>query len=87
LRVPEDLSVMQDVFLPAEAESNLHQVMTYELDRYTPFNAGQVYFGFIKLGPANNKALIHLLLILVKKDSPEHDKQRFFIRLLTQFFR
>ena len=71
LRVPEALSVTQDVFLPAAAESNLRQVMTYELDRYTPFSAEQVYFDFIKLGPANNKALIHLLLVLVKKDSLE----------------
>lgn len=69
LRVPADLSVTQDVFLPAAAEGNLYQVMSYELDRYTPFNAEQVYFDFIKLGPANNKALIHLLLVLVKKDS------------------
>ncbi|OQK16694.1 hypothetical protein AU255_01955 [Methyloprofundus sedimenti] len=71
LRVPEQLSVTQDVFLPAAAESNLRQVMSYELDRYTPFKADQVYFDFIKLGPANNKALVHLLLVLVKKDSLE----------------
>ena len=71
LRVPEALSVTQDVFLPAAAESNLRQVMTYELDRYTPFHEEQVYFDFIKLGPANNKALIHLLLVLVKKSSLE----------------
>ena len=71
LRVPEALSVTQDVFLPAAAEGNLYQVMSYELDRYTPFKADQVYFDFIKLGPANNKALIHLLLVLVKKDSLE----------------
>ncbi|RLA20318.1 MAG: hypothetical protein DRQ62_10725 [Gammaproteobacteria bacterium] len=69
LRVPEALSVKQDVFLPAAAESNLHQVMAYELDRYTPFKAEQVYFDVIKLGSANNKALIHLLLVLVKKAS------------------
>jgi general secretion pathway protein L len=41
LRVPEALSVAQDVFLPAAAESNLRQVMTYELDRYTPFGIGE----------------------------------------------
>lgn len=67
LRVPEGLSVKQDVFLPAAAESNLHQVMNYELDRYTPFKADQVYFDIIKLGPANNKSLVHLMLILVQK--------------------
>jgi len=69
LRVPESLSVVQDVFLPAAAADNLHQVMSYELDRYTPFNKDQVYFDFIKIGPANNNTLIHLVLILVHKTS------------------
>ena len=67
LRVPEHLTVVQDVFLPAAAADNLHQVMSYELDRYTPFNKDQVYFDFVKIGPANNNALIHLILILVRK--------------------
>ena len=71
LRVPENLSIIQDVFLPAAAEDNLHQVMSYELDRYTPFHKEQVYFDVIKIGPANNNALIHLVLILVQKKSLE----------------
>ncbi len=69
LRVPENLSIIQDVFLPAAAADNLHQVMSYELDRYTPFNKEQVYFDVIKIGPANNSALIHLVLILTQKAS------------------
>ena len=71
LRVPAQLSVTQDVFLPAAAEGDLRQVMTYELDRYTPFREEQVYFDVIKIGPANNKALIRLLLVLVQKESLE----------------
>ncbi|MCK5356236.1 MAG: pilus assembly protein PilM [Methyloprofundus sp.] len=71
LRVPEHLSVVQDVYLPAAAADNLHQVMSYELDRYTPFNKDQVYFDVVKIGPANNNALIHLVLILVRKTSLE----------------
>ncbi len=69
LRVPEILSIIQDVYLPAAAEDNLHQVMSYELDRYTPFNKEQVYFDVVKIGPANNNALIHLILILVQKEN------------------
>lgn len=69
LRIPSNLAVQQDVYLPAAADGNLRQVMSYELDRYTPFNADQVYFDFIKLGPANNKALTHLRLVIVKKAS------------------
>lgn len=71
LRIPRELSVVQDVFLPAAAADNLHQVMSYELDRYTPFNKDQVYFDFIKIGLVNNNALIHLVLVLVQKTSLE----------------
>ncbi len=69
LRVPEALAVQQDVFLPVAAESNLHQVIGYELDKYTPFTKEQVYFDIIKVGPAKNKALLHIILVLVKKTS------------------
>ncbi len=69
LRVPEHLSVKQDIFLPAATEANLRQVMGYELDKYTPFTKEQVYFDIIKLGSAKNKALLHIVLILVKKSS------------------
>lgn len=69
LRIPEEITIKQDVFLPAAAADNLHQVMSYELDRYTPFTKDQVYFDIIKIGPANNNTLIHLILVLVQKTS------------------
>lgn len=71
LRVPEPFSVKQDIFLPVAAESNLYEVVGYELDRYTPFTKEQVYFDVIKLERVNNKTLIHLVLVLVKKSSLE----------------
>lgn len=67
LRIPKELSVRKDVYLPAAAESNIQQVLTYELDKYTPFNKDQVYFDFVKLDKEKNTNHIHVLLILVKK--------------------
>ena len=32
--------------LPLAAEENLRQVITFEIDRHTPFHAGQVYFDY-----------------------------------------
>jgi len=69
LRVPNNLSVKQDVFLPAAAEANIQQALTYELDKYTPFNKDQVYFDTIKLEKKKNTNQIHLILILVKKNT------------------
>lgn len=71
LRVPEQSSIKQEVFLPAAAEANLHQVMSYELDRFTPFNKDQVYFDLIKPQQAKNNTHIHLTLVLVKKQMLE----------------
>lgn len=72
LRVPEQQTIKQVVFLPAAAEVNLHQVMSYELDRYTPFNKEQVYFDLIQLEQEKNNTQIQLVLILVKKKTLEH---------------
>lgn len=69
LRVPKSQSVIQTVFLPVAAADNLQQVMSYELDRYTPFTKEQVYFDVINQGVANNKALLQLVLVLVQKNS------------------
>lgn len=42
--LPEDVMLMRRLQLPAQVRDNLHQVLTYELDRLTPFNSQQVYF-------------------------------------------
>lgn len=34
----------RDIQLPLAAKNSLHQVVAYELDRYTPFTADQVYY-------------------------------------------
>lgn len=39
----------RDLVVPAAAQENLRQVLTYEMDRYTPFSAEAVYFGFRSL--------------------------------------
>lgn len=69
LRVPDHLSVKQDIFLPVAAEANIQQALTYELDKYTPFNKDQVYFDTIIFDKEKNATQLHLLLILVKKNT------------------
>ncbi len=39
-------ALYKTIALPAAADENLHQVIAYELDRYTPFKAEEVYFDF-----------------------------------------
>lgn len=47
--------------LPLEAEENLRQVLEFEMDRYTPFKAEQVYFDF-QLRRQEKRLAVRLLL-------------------------
>ncbi len=42
-------ALLKTVELPAAAAENLGQVLSYELDRYTPFKADEVYFDYRQL--------------------------------------
>ena len=42
--LPESKALTRAMTLPAAAEENLRQVLTFEMDRQTPFKADQVYF-------------------------------------------
>lgn len=44
--VPTEWVLNRTVALPAAAQENLRQVIGFELDRFTPFSAAQVYFDY-----------------------------------------
>lgn len=44
LRLPSRWALCRTIDLPLAADSNLSEVVGFELDRYTPFRAEQVYF-------------------------------------------
>ena len=44
LLLDEEAVLSKEIMLPAAAESNLLQVLTFEMDRQTPFRAQEVYF-------------------------------------------
>lgn len=44
LQMPADRALARAVTLPVAAAANLRQVLGYEMDRLTPFNASQVYY-------------------------------------------
>ena len=55
------------LYLPAAAKENINQVISFELDKYTPFNSGQVYFALKPLGKEEN-GQIKVLLVLTPKE-------------------
>lgn len=46
LCLPSEQVLRKIIHLPLAAEENLRQVIAFEMDRYTPFKAEQVYFDF-----------------------------------------
>lgn len=57
----------QRLSLPAAAEDNLRSVLTYEMDRYTPYTADQVCFDVRMLEPREGSNQIRFELILVPR--------------------
>jgi len=50
---------------PLAVEPNLRQVLTFEMDRQTPFKADQVYFDFVIAARDEQQKLLHVDLVLV----------------------
>lgn len=46
LLLDADVVLLREVILPLAAESNLRQALSFEMDRNTPFGAGDVYFDY-----------------------------------------
>jgi len=46
LYLTQEQVLCKKLSLPLAAEENLRQVITFEMDRHTPFHAGQVYFDY-----------------------------------------
>lgn len=64
IRIPEALGMQKLLTLPEAAGANIQQVLGYELDRYTPFKADQVYYDILRLGkPVNGQLKLALLLV------------------------
>jgi len=68
LRLTGQYAIQKDLGLPAAAKENLHQVLAYELDRYTPFKAEQVYFSVKLADKANEPGQIKVTLILTTRE-------------------
>lgn len=65
LCLPRRRLLVKRMHLPAAAEENLRQVLSYEMDRQTPFKADSVYFDFRILGndPRTRELVLDLVVV------------------------
>lgn len=67
LQLPADLLLVQSLTLPLAAARDLRSVLTFEMDRFTPFKADQVYFVTRREGLVAGQ--LHVSLSLVLRES------------------
>jgi general secretion pathway protein L len=60
--------LFKEVTLPIEAEENLREVLAFEMDRQTPFNANQVYYDYVINGRDKQNRTLDITLILAPVD-------------------
>ncbi|WP_027159019.1 PilN domain-containing protein [Methylobacter luteus] len=68
LRLTRQDAVQKELALPLAAKENLAQVVSYELDRYTPFKPEQVYFAVKPLADAHEPGQISVMLVLTPRE-------------------
>ncbi len=59
--------LLRDIRLPAAAERGLDRVLDYEIDQFTPFRAGDVFFAHRVLGHDRGSNEIEVRIILVPR--------------------
>ncbi|MGR9101215.1 MAG: pilus assembly protein PilM, partial [Gammaproteobacteria bacterium] len=68
LRLQKQDAIQKRLVLPAVAAENLEQVVQYELDRFTPFTPGQVYFAVKVLDKKAQSNQLEAQLILTPRE-------------------
>ncbi len=61
--VPQDQAVVQQMFFPQAAESNLQQVLEYEIERQLPFRRDEIFYDFLATGRSGDKVGLCLFAI------------------------
>lgn len=71
LRLPSSAALRVRMDLPAAARDNLTEVVTFEMDRYTPFRADQVYFACSAAGDGLNGQPVPVDVTMVPRPTVE----------------
>lgn len=66
LCLPADKVLTKSVTLPIAAEENLREVLSFEMDRQTPFTTEQIYYDFVVVArsPAERTLKVELVLVV-----------------------
>ena len=69
LLLPEDRVLARRITLPAAAEENLREVLGFEMDLHTPFEASEVYYDYTVVGRDSNRQQLTVDLVYAPRDA------------------
>ena len=67
--VPDDKVLAKRISLPAAAEENLREVLGFEMDLHTPFEAAEVYYDYTVVGRASARQQVNVDLVYAPRDA------------------
>lgn len=59
---------IREVIFPRMSDKELRQAIRWDLEKYVPFSADQLYFDFWVVGPGTTEVEVRVLLVAVPKD-------------------
>ena len=69
LLLPDDKVLARRIALPAAAEENLREVLGFEMDLHTPFEASEVYYDYTVVGRDSNRQQVTVDLVYAPRDA------------------
>lgn len=76
LLLDEQQVLSRQLTIPRSARHNIAELLAFEMDKYTPFQAEQVVFDWIELDEQDDPELIQLRLFVMMRDDIEQHQQR-----------
>lgn len=76
LVLPPAMTLAKVVELPLAVEENLAQVLSYEMDKHTPFKASQVYFGYRVVDRRSSQGRLRVRLVVVPREELDRWRSR-----------
>lgn len=67
--VPDDKVLAKRISLPAAAEENLREVLGFEMDLHTPFEASEVYYDYTVVGRDSTRQQVTVDLVYAPRDA------------------
>jgi len=83
LLLDQEAVLRKEIMLPAAAESNLSQVLAFEMDRQTPFRAQDVYFDWKILERGGDSGQIRLEIFVVPRSEVDKTLHSLQLRKLS----